>query len=85
MVSVSTSPASSGIVALLGGVLLGCFLLGLCLLGGNISPVLRRSDDSGIGVVSFLRVLLWKSWAYFACGVLASRALEDWRIGRRIS
>jgi hypothetical protein len=85
MVSASTSAASSIVVALLEGVLLGCFLLGLYLPGGNISLVLRRSDDDDIGAVSFLRALLWKSWACFACGVLASRVLEDWRIGRRIS
>jgi hypothetical protein len=54
MVSVPTTMASSGVVILLGDVLLGCFLLGLCLLGENLSPVLRRSDDSGFDVVSFL-------------------------------
>jgi hypothetical protein len=65
--------------------LLRCFLLGLCLPGGNTSPVLRRSDDGGIGVVSFLRALLWKSRAYLACGLMASRTLEDWWFGRRLS
>jgi hypothetical protein len=48
--------------------LLGCFLLGLCLPGGNTPSVLRRSDDDGIDDVSFLRALLWKSRAYLACG-----------------
>jgi hypothetical protein len=31
MVSVSTTATSSGVVVLLGSILLGCFLLGLCL------------------------------------------------------
>jgi hypothetical protein len=48
--------------------LLGCFLLGLCLPGGNTSPILRRSDDDGFSAVSFLMASLWKSRAYLACG-----------------
>jgi hypothetical protein len=61
MVSVSTTIASSGVVALLGGVLLGCFLLGLCLPGENLSPVLRRSNDGrrfGSHVIASL-VVVW--------------------------
>jgi hypothetical protein len=85
MVSVSTSVASSGVIALLGGIFLRCFLLGLCLPGGNIFPVLRRSNDGGIGAVYFLRALLLKSWVCLASGVLAAWALEDWRFGRRTS
>jgi hypothetical protein len=69
MVSASTSAASSGVVAILGGILLRCFLLDLCFPYGNISPILQRGDDDNISVVSFLRVLLWKSGAFFACGV----------------
>jgi hypothetical protein len=42
MVSVSTTAASSGVVDLLGGVLLRCFLLGLCLPGENL---LRSSEE----------------------------------------
>jgi hypothetical protein len=42
MVLVSTTAASSGVVVLLGGVLLGCFLLGLCLPGVNL---LRSSEE----------------------------------------
>jgi hypothetical protein len=61
MVSVSTTTSSSGVVVLLGGVLLGCFLLGLCLPGENLSPVLRRSDNGGGHAVSFLGASLWKS------------------------
>jgi hypothetical protein len=61
LVSVSTTAASSYVVVLLGGALLECFLLGLCLLDENLSPVLRRSDDSGIDVVFFLEASLWKS------------------------
>jgi hypothetical protein len=64
---------------------LGCFLLGLCLPGGNTSPVLRRSDGGGIGAVSFSRALLWKSRAYLACGLMASQTLEDWWFGRCLS
>jgi hypothetical protein len=36
MVSMSTTVASSDVVVLLRGVLLGCFLLGLCLPGVNL-------------------------------------------------
>jgi hypothetical protein len=50
-----------------------------------MSPILRRSDDDGIGAVSFLMALLWKSRAYLASRMVASRTLEDWRIGRRLS
>jgi hypothetical protein len=53
-VSVSTTAASSGVVVLLGGVLLGCFLLGLCLPGENHAPDLRRSDSGSFDIVSFL-------------------------------
>jgi hypothetical protein len=59
--SVSTTAASSGVVVLLGGVLLRCFLFGLCLPGENLSPVLRRSGDGGFGVISFLGASLWKT------------------------
>jgi hypothetical protein len=41
--------------------LLGCFMLGLCLPGENLSPVLRRSDDGGCSVISFLGASLWKT------------------------
>jgi hypothetical protein len=54
-----------------------CF--GLCLPCGNISSILRRSDDGSIGAVSFLRASLWKSWAFVACGAVS---LWRWKIGR---
>jgi hypothetical protein len=41
--------------------LLECFLLGLCLPGENLSPVLRRGDDDGIDIVSLLGASLWNS------------------------
>jgi hypothetical protein len=56
-----------------------CF--GLCLPGGNISSIIRRSDDGGIDAVSFLRVTLWKSWAFVACGAMSS---WRWKFGRSI-
>jgi hypothetical protein len=54
---------------------------GLCLLGGNISSILRRSDDGGGGAVSFLRASLWKSWAFVSCGVVSS---WRWKFGRSL-
>jgi hypothetical protein len=39
MVSVSTITTSSGVAVVLEGVLLGCILLGLCLLGENLLPI----------------------------------------------
>jgi hypothetical protein len=50
-------------------VLLGCFLLGLCLPGENLSPVLRRSDDGGCGVISFLGRRFGKLVTCFAGGL----------------
>jgi hypothetical protein len=54
---------------------------GLCLPGGNISSILRRSDDGGGGAVSFLRASLWNSWAFVACGVVSS---WRWKFGRSL-
>jgi 4-amino-4-deoxy-L-arabinose transferase-like glycosyltransferase len=53
----------------------------LCLPGGNISSIIRRSDDGGIGAVSFLRASLWKSWAFVACGAVSS---WRWKFRRNI-
>jgi hypothetical protein len=79
MVPASTSAASSGVVALLRGDVLGCFLLWFVSSGWKHFFVLRRSDDGIIDAVSFLRVSLWKSWAFVACGVVSS---WRWKIGR---
>jgi hypothetical protein len=51
---------------------------GWCPPGGNISLSLRRSDDGGIGAVSFLRASLWRSWTFAACGALTSWAFGVW-------
>jgi hypothetical protein len=46
MVSVSTTAAPSGVVVLLEGVLLGYFLLDLCLLGEKLSPIFEGATTT---------------------------------------
>jgi hypothetical protein len=51
----------------------------VCIFRMETSSFLRRSDDDGIGAISFLWASLWKSWAFvrrlWCCIVVA---LEDW-------
>jgi hypothetical protein len=53
---------SLGVVHLLGGVGWEASCLVCVFSGENLSPVLRRSNDGGFGIVPFLEALLWKSY-----------------------
>jgi hypothetical protein len=57
--------------------LLGCFLLGPCLPGENLSPVSQRGNDGGFGVVFLLEGVALEDMGPSLQMVLARRALED--------
>jgi hypothetical protein len=58
--------------------LLGCFLLGLCLPGEILSPVLRGSDGGGIDVWG---VALELMSTCFSCGWWFDGCLKVWGLG----